>query len=96
MEVKGEVIVNWPLGLHIRPATKIVQMLKPFSSEIRFYKDDVICNAKSLIQLLTLEAGIGDSVNIHAIGEDAREAVDTITIFFQTYKDEEDGVSPTY
>lgn len=95
MQIKAEVVVNWTLGLHIRPATKIVKLLKPFASDIKFLRDGTSCNAKSVIQLLTLEAGKGDAVDIHAVGEDAEAAVEAVRLFFQTY-DDEDGIIGPY
>lgn len=96
MEVNAQVTIRWRLGLHIRVATKIARLLTPFSSSVKFLKNDTVCDPRSVIQLLTLDAGIGDAVNIHAVGEDAQQAVETITCFFRDYLDDEEAMGSTY
>lgn len=90
MQINRELNVKWNLGIHIRTATKIVQQARQFSSDIVLAKDSTICDAKSVIQLLTLDAPFGDTLTIKATGKDAAEAVNTLTDFFENYRDEGD------
>jgi len=77
-EVSRTARINYKLGLHARPATKIVEEASRFMSEIYLEKDTMRVNAKSVIELLTLAARNGEKLRITAEGEDAAAAVDTI------------------
>lgn len=96
MEFKDEVIVNWELGLHIRPATHIVKLLQKYQSEITFDKDSTSCNAKSVMQLITLGAGKDDKIAVSAIGKDAKMAVEALKKFFDTYEDMQESGGPLW
>jgi phosphocarrier protein len=89
MECRGEVRVNWELGLHIRPATNIAKLLQNFSCEVILTKDNISCNAKSVIQLITLAASPGDKITILARGIDAQDAMKSLQDFFERYDDKE-------
>ena len=96
MEVKGAVVVNWPMGLHIRPATKIAKLSQKFSCNIQFVKNDCICSAKSVMQLITLAAAVGDSLDIIANGEDAAEAIQALKHLFDDYVEEDEGIGTPF
>lgn len=70
------------IGLHARPAAKLVQKLTKFTSDVFFEKDGERVNAKSLIGLLTLAAGNGCELGVHVEGPDADEVVAFITEYF--------------
>jgi len=62
-------------GLHARPASLFVKEASKYSSEIKVIKDGKEYNAKSIMGILSMGAGMGDSIKIEAIGEDSEEAV---------------------
>jgi phosphotransferase system HPr (HPr) family protein len=64
-----------PLGLHLRPAAKLVVLAKSFRSEIRVVCKGTIANAKSIIDLAALAAECGTTLEFVAHGPDAEEAV---------------------
>ena len=70
-------IVN-PLGLHARPAARIVRMANGFVSEITIAKDGMAVNAKSIMGVMMLAAECGSSITIKADGSDAEAAVDAL------------------
>jgi phosphotransferase system HPr (HPr) family protein len=96
MQIIREVTVNWVLGLHIRPATHIAKLLRKFSCQVRLVKDNESCDAKSVIQIITLFAPLGDRIKIVADGWDAVEATDALVRFFREYSDEEAIPKTTY
>ncbi|MGV3278989.1 phosphoenolpyruvate--protein phosphotransferase [Rickettsiales bacterium LUAb2] len=65
-------------GLHARPASFLVTMVKKFKSNITIIKGDNKANAKSLIELLALSINYNDEVKISASGEDAKIAIKEI------------------
>ena len=87
MQITAEVIIIWKFGLHIRPAAHIVNLLKGFSCNIVFEKNGERCNAKSPMQLLTLAAAAGETIQITTEGEDADAAMNALLNFFRNYQD---------
>ena len=66
-------------GLHARASAKFVKLASSFESEIRVTRDGVTVDARSIMGLLMLGAGIGCGVEIEAEGVDAAEAVEALT-----------------
>ena len=65
-------------GIHGRPAARFVQAAKGFSSQVIIVKGDREVNAKSVLKITGL-ARKGDKITIRAEGEDAEEAVETLS-----------------
>ena len=68
-----------PRGLHARASAKFVKLASSFESEIRVTRDGVTVDARSIMGLLMLGAGIGCGVDIEAEGPDAAEAVEALS-----------------
>ncbi len=62
------------LGLHLRAASQLVQLVKPFQSEVRVCCDGRAANGRSILDLLTLGAKCGARLEIEINGPDADEA----------------------
>ena len=62
-------------GLHARASAKFVKLASGFESEILVTRDGVTVDARSIMGLLMLGAGMGSSVDISAEGPDAEEAI---------------------
>jgi len=77
------------LGLHARPAAKIVETTKKFKSEITISKNDIQINAKSIMGVMMLAAEAGSTLIISAEGEDAQEALKEVAMMFERKFDEE-------
>ena len=65
-------------GLHARASAKFVKLASGFESEVRVTRDGVTVDARSIMGLLMLGAGIGCSIDIEADGPDAQEAIDAL------------------
>ncbi len=87
MESQGQVVIQWELGLHIRPATLIAQLLQRYNARVSLIKNGVAYNAKSVLQMLTIEAHQSDIIEIQANGNDAEEALCALKKFFLEYDD---------
>ena len=83
-------IIRNPSGLHARPASVFVDCAKRFKSQIQIKKlsDNRQVQANSLVMLLTLGLGLGESVEIIAVGEDETAAVDTLVSLIDSGFDE--------
>lgn len=77
-EVSGEYVVPNSLGLHARPAMRLVQTVLPFKSEVYIAVNSHRVNAKSIMGLLTLAAAQGCRLVVTCTGPDAREALEAV------------------
>ncbi|WP_312733643.1 HPr family phosphocarrier protein [Brevundimonas sp.] len=66
-------------GLHARASAKFVKLASSFDSEIHVTRDGVTVDARSIMGLLMLGAGIGCTIDVTAEGEDAEEAMAALT-----------------
>lgn len=83
MKVSCKVKVKNAQGLHVRPASAIVQILQGSRSSVHFTCRKETVNAKSIMSLLTLAASKNSTILIEADGEDAEELVSRLIIAFQ-------------
>ena len=78
-------IIN-PLGLHARAAAQLVRLAAKFKSRIILERTDnnVTCDAKSILSVLTLAAAKGIELDIEVEGDDEQEAVSAVEKLFVT------------
>lgn len=74
MKEKTLEIIN-ETGLHARPASLFVQAAQKFAADIQVKKGDNSANAKSIMEIMALGAGRGDTVTLIAEGSDEEEAI---------------------
>ena len=74
-DAKMEVVLDYPNGLHARPAAQWVETAKRHACEIRVLKDDDRADAKTLTGLLGLGISFGQKIVLAARGEGAETAV---------------------
>ena len=72
--VEAKVVLSNKMGLHARPSTQIATTASRFSSDIHIGKDDMVVDAKSVLELLMLAAECGTELVITAEGDDAKVA----------------------
>ena len=78
MQAREMTIMN-RLGLHARPAAKLVSLVSRFSSSVVLVANGRRANARQLIAVLLLAAGMGAKVSIEVIGPDEIEAMTAVT-----------------
>ena len=66
-------------GLHARASAKFVKMAAGFDAEVRVSKDGQSVDARSIMGLMMLAAGIGTDIEISASGPQAAEAMAALT-----------------
>jgi phosphoenolpyruvate-protein phosphotransferase len=74
----GPVVIASEAGLHARPAAAIAGAARRFTSDVRLVKGGREANARSVVSIMMLEAGSGDTVTVVARGEDAVAAADAV------------------
>ena len=66
------------LGLHARASAKLTKMAGSFRSEIFIGRGDRRVNAKSIMGVMMLAAGLGADVEIDAAGDDEQAAINAL------------------
>lgn len=71
------------MGIHARPATKLVQTANKFTSTIHLGFEETQVNMKSITGIMTLGIAEGMIIEVMTEGEDEREAFQTICELFE-------------
>lgn len=80
--VRRHLVVRNPLGLHARPAARIVEVSHRFVSQIELIKGSQRVNAKSIMEIMTLAAEQGTLLIVETKGPDAADAVTALDDLF--------------
>ena len=83
-----QICVSNKLGLHARASAKLVQRLHGFRSQVWLVSGTREVNAKSIMGVMMLAAGIGTPLTIRADGPDEAEAVQAVVELFERKFDE--------
>ncbi|MEY4737661.1 MAG: hypothetical protein RL302_1980 [Pseudomonadota bacterium] len=75
-------IVN-KLGLHARASAKLTKLAGSFPCEVWMTRGERRVNAKSIMGVMMLAAGLGSSVTLETQGEREQEAMDAILALMQ-------------
>ncbi|SRR5579871_1267690 len=76
---QAEVEIVNKLGLHARASAKLTQVAAQFKSDVWLVRDGRRVNAKSIMGVMMLAAGIGSRVQIVTEGVDADAALSALT-----------------
>jgi phosphocarrier protein len=66
------------LGLHARASAKLTKLAGSYPCEVWMSRGDRRVNAKSIMGVMMLAAGIGSEVVIETVGEREQEAMDAL------------------
>lgn len=84
-----DIVITNKLGLHARAAAKLTELAGRFESDIHIARAQQRVNAKSIMGVMMLAAGLGVKVTVDAQGADAEQALAAITELFANKFDEE-------
>ena len=76
------------LGLHARPAAKVVDCAARFTSDIRISYQNQEINAKSIMSVLMLAAPFGAELSVAISGHDESDAMIALEALFASGFDE--------
>ena len=76
--IKTSISISNKLGLHARASAKLTKLAGSFPCEVWIAKGERRVNAKSIMGVMMLAAGIGSTVEIDADGEREQEAIDAL------------------
>jgi phosphocarrier protein HPr len=75
---KTTVKISNRLGLHARASAKLTKLASGFASDIHMSRNGRRINAKSIMGVMMLAAGLGSEVEIEAEGPDETQAVQAL------------------
>ena len=76
--IRTTTTINNKLGLHARASAKLTKLAGGFPCDIWVSRGDRRVNAKSIMGVMMLAAGIGSEVTIETSGEREQEAMDAL------------------
>jgi phosphotransferase system HPr (HPr) family protein len=84
------IVITNKVGLHARPARLLVQTAAQFRSQIQVSCGEKVANAKSIVGVLKLGASQGETLRLHAEGDDAEQAIQALSDLIERKFDEEE------
>ena len=76
--IKASTTISNKLGLHARASAKLTKLAGGFPCEVWIAKGERRVNAKSIMGVMMLAAGMGSTVEIDTSGEREQEAMDAL------------------
>ncbi|MFN3570904.1 MAG: HPr family phosphocarrier protein [Polaromonas sp.] len=76
--IKNSTIISNKLGLHARASAKLTKLAGSFACEVWMAKGERRVNAKSIMGVMMLAAGLGSTVEIETDGADEQQAMTAI------------------
>jgi phosphotransferase system HPr (HPr) family protein len=77
-DLRRNVRITNPSGLHARPAAQVVALLQALTAEISIAVNGRRADARSITAVLGLGAAVGDELTITASGADSQAALDAV------------------
>jgi phosphocarrier protein HPr len=74
--IKRSITISNKLGLHARASAKLTKLASSFRSDIHMSRNSRRVNAKSIMGVMMLAAGMGTEVEIETEGPDEQAAMD--------------------
>jgi len=79
---KRDIKISNKLGLHARASAKLTQVASKFESAVWISRNGRRVNAKSIMGVMMLAAGLGSTIQLEADGADEVAAIDALAALF--------------
>ena len=76
--IKSSILISNKLGLHARASAKLTKLAGSFGSEIHLSRNGRRVNAKSIMGVMMLAAGMGTEIEIEVEGPDEAAAMEAL------------------
>ena len=76
--IRTTLVISNKLGLHARASAKLTKLASSFKCEVFMTRNSRRVNAKSIMGIMMLAAGLGAEVELETEGEDEQQASDAI------------------
>lgn len=77
--IKTTLTISNKLGLHARASAKLTKLATSFKSEVFMSRNGRRVNAKSIMGVMMLAAGLGAEVDLEVDGPDEQDAIRALT-----------------
>ncbi|HRD97303.1 MAG: HPr family phosphocarrier protein [Rubrivivax sp.] len=81
--IKSSISISNKLGLHARASAKLTKLAGTFKSDVHLSRNTRRVNAKSIMGVMMLAAGVGSEVEIETDGVDEQAAMDALVALIQ-------------
>jgi phosphocarrier protein len=81
--IKATTTINNKLGLHARASAKLTKLAGGFPCEVWMSRGDRRVNAKSIMGVMMLAAGLGVQIEVETSGDREQEAMDALLALIQ-------------
>jgi len=76
--IQTRILISNKLGLHARASAKLTKLAGGFRSDIHLSRNGRRVNAKSIMGVMMLAAGLGSEIEIETAGDDEQTAMDAL------------------
>ncbi len=76
--IKTPITISNKLGLHARASAKLTKLAGGFRCDVFMSRNGRRVNAKSIMGVMMLAAGLGSQVELETDGPDEQEAIDAL------------------
>ena len=76
--IRTTLVISNKLGLHARASAKLTKLASSFQCEVFMTRNSRRVNAKSIMGIMMLAAGLGAEVELETEGVDVQQATDAI------------------
>ncbi|HRL35811.1 MAG TPA: HPr family phosphocarrier protein [Ottowia beijingensis] len=76
--IKNDTTISNKLGLHARASAKLTKLAGSYPCEVWMSRGERRVNAKSIMGVMMLAAGIGSQVTLETYGEQEQEAMEAL------------------
>lgn len=85
--VSEKITINLPTGLHARPATSLINLIKETGCKVIFQAGEKKVNATSILSILSLGLKKGAELEIQVEGEGENDTLQKIVSFINELED---------
>jgi phosphocarrier protein len=82
--ISSRILISNKLGLHARASAKLTKLAGSFRCEVHLSRDGRRVNAKSIMGVMMLAAGMGSEIEIETDGADAEAAMHALRQLIET------------
>jgi phosphocarrier protein len=76
--IKSDITISNKLGLHARASAKLTKLAGSYPCEVWMRRGERRINAKSIMGVMMLAAGVGSTVTLETDGEQEQAAMDAL------------------
>ena len=76
--IRTSLVISNKLGLHARASAKLTKLASSFKCEVFMTRNSRRVNAKSIMGIMMLAAGVGSEVELETDGEDEQQASEAL------------------